>query len=141
VTTKATDFVGTVARSLEGATCDFPDCEQGLTWETACGGYCPEHANLIKDHLSSVTPLKPPPSRNGYHDCVVAGGGALCHPWYSHWLSLHCAACHSNRHRACRTCMACLPDWHNYRNPRRIDSLYCSSACRQKAYRKRRATA
>ena len=56
----------------------------------------------------------------------------------------HCHSCHSDRHRACMECGACLPPSGGMSHGRcetRVDRDYCSNACRQRAYRKRtRAT-
>ena len=58
----------------------------------------------------------------------------------------HCVVCHSHDHRACMECGACLfasfRDWCATRTIRRAyqlrrDRRYCSSACRQRAYRER----
>jgi hypothetical protein len=67
------------------------------------------------------------------------------------WVSsdwTHCTTCHSRDHNACEGCGECLgaydtgvPNpsgylrtWKNYRR----DKRYCSGACRQRAYRRRR---
>lgn len=54
----------------------------------------------------------------------------------------HCTTCHSYRHNACQECGACLPDWRMWKpwreRAQRLDAQYCSNACRQKAYRKRK---
>lgn len=57
----------------------------------------------------------------------------------------HCSSCHSDRHNACVVCGQCLPPWRPGVGPHwekleaaRIDARYCSSACRQRAYRRRR---
>ncbi len=48
-------------------------------------------------------------------------------------LSLvNCAACNSDSHRSCERCGACMADL-----PRPTRRSYCSSACKQAAYRKR----
>lgn len=59
-------------------------------------------------------------------------------------LGVHCITCHSRRHSACTTCGSCLPEWAPIRKwpdgrpcPR-WDKRYCSPACRQKAYRRRK---
>ena len=60
-------------------------------------------------------------------------------------LGLHCLTCHSRNHNACVGCGACLPDWSPLpplfpdEPRRRLDARYCSNACRQRAYRKRKA--
>jgi len=58
--------------------------------------------------------------------------------------SPHCSTCHSGKHYACVQCGRCLPasgigTLTKFGEPRvRIYRNYCSSACRQKAYRARR---
>jgi hypothetical protein len=53
----------------------------------------------------------------------------------------HCFTCHSSDHNACIVCQRCIAtgrrfgEWH-YRQ-HRVDRLYCSNACRQRAYRQR----
>lgn len=57
-------------------------------------------------------------------------------------LTPHCITCHSPDHNACRQCGRCLPEWaprREWSDAGRIDRRYCSSACRQKAYRQRLA--
>jgi hypothetical protein len=44
----------------------------------------------------------------------------------------HCTTCHSRHHNACEACGECMFD-------QRADARYCSGACRQRAYRERRA--
>jgi hypothetical protein len=63
-------------------------------------------------------------------------------------LGFHCLTCHGRWHNACLVCGACLPDWKPTGIPdwpweerRRSDARYCSNACRQRAYRKRKAVA
>jgi MYND finger len=70
---------------------------------------------------------------------------------YSDFVGLwweHCTSCHSPTHNACAGCGACLgkrltgysnDDFHDYVNYR-VDRTYCSNACKQRAYRKRKAT-
>jgi hypothetical protein len=61
----------------------------------------------------------------------------------------HCVTCHGEWHFACEGCGACLPEWIPPGIPKwtatgrgnRIDRRYCSPACRQRAYRKRKAEA
>ena len=51
----------------------------------------------------------------------------------------HCTACHSREHNACEDCGKCLGDrelWGS--GGYRSDRVFCGSACRQRAYRKRR---
>lgn len=43
----------------------------------------------------------------------------------------HCRTCHSDRHRACRTCGVCLGD------SARWDRFYCSTSCRVRAHHER----
>jgi len=43
----------------------------------------------------------------------------------------HCRGCHSDRHRACAACGACLPDDHRW------DRYYCSATCRGQGKRDR----
>lgn len=44
---------------------------------------------------------------------------------------VHCTSCHSDRHRACEVCGACLPNNHRW------DRYYCGSTCRVLAMRER----
>lgn len=45
--------------------------------------------------------------------------------------AIHCRTCHSDRHRACRTCGTCLGD------SARWDRFYCSTSCRVRAHHER----
>jgi hypothetical protein len=54
-------------------------------------------------------------------------------------LGPHCTTCCSNRHWACAECGQCLPRYLGQPGDRaRFDRRTCSSACRQRAYRRRR---
>lgn len=64
--------------------------------------------------------------------CSVCERGYACRPGD---LRKHCRACHSDRHRACIRCAACLPDGH------RDDRAYCGTTCRVKGHREREAQA
>jgi hypothetical protein len=83
-----------------------------------------------------VTTPGPISSRNGtvcrYGDCRSRS--------FAFWP--HCAACHKDFHSACQTCERCLDPtatgkWKDGEGGPRRDALYCSPACRQKAYRTR----
>lgn len=57
---------------------------------------------------------------------------------------IHCCTCGTSwDHNSCHACGACLPSYqaHDKRlsGARRTDTLYCTNACRQRAYRQRRA--
>lgn len=59
-------------------------------------------------------------------------------------FSYHCTTCHSFSHNACEACGKCLPDTRKIRGwtfRARSDALHCSNACRQRAYRARKAAA
>lgn len=109
----------------------------------------------------SVTDTKRTHSRNA---AVVYGAptGCECGAWMPMWqavdgdgqavgdakpLGMHCLTCHSDRHNACVDCGACLPDWAPsfgklpWERYQRRDARYCSNACRQRAYRKRKEAA
>jgi ferredoxin len=56
-----------------------------------------------------------------------------------------CARCHGLFHKACAECGACMDaagyPWerdYGSLNDTRADRAYCSNACRQRAYRRRR---
>lgn len=58
-------------------------------------------------------------------------------------LGPHCTTCHSGGHNACCCCGSCLsecPPFAKWMIPGavRIDRRYCSSACRQRDYRRRK---
>ncbi len=58
-------------------------------------------------------------------------------------LGPHCTTCHSGDHNACHCCGSCLPECPPFAKwmipgAVRRDRLYCSSACRQRDYRKRK---
>ena len=66
-----------------------------------------------------------------------------------HWAWIHCTTCHKLGHKACQQCGRCLPEsglaalglrsrFMKRSNVVRSDRDYCSSACRQRAYRHRR---
>jgi hypothetical protein len=59
-------------------------------------------------------------------------------------ISLHCLSCHESGHVACAGCGKCMPPWMLGRRSfgiagSRHDQRHCSNACRQRAYRTRRA--
>jgi len=54
-----------------------------------------------------------------------------CGAKWERW-GAHCTTCHSDSHDACWGCKACMIDKRH-----RPDLIYCSNACRQRAYRKR----
>ena len=102
----------------------------------------------LLDTGAGVTTINPVQSRNG--------GCPLCERWpdgsgrrrsYDEltkagmpeglvgWNFTHCTACHSPKHNACVGCGGCLV---NHKGAHRSDKAFCSSACRQRAYRKRR---
>jgi hypothetical protein len=56
----------------------------------------------------------------------------------------HCCTCRTHGdHNSCLTCGKCLSRWipfgSRFYGGARLDKRYCSDACRQRAYRKRRA--
>ncbi|MBO0691605.1 MAG: hypothetical protein J2P58_01800 [Acidimicrobiaceae bacterium] len=100
--------------------------------------------------------------------CVTCGEDRACEFWWppeagTHWSPLkaeplrfawigtgpHCFACHQNGHLCCRVCGRCIrrtKGAYDFQHARdrvegaRIDRVYCSPACRQRAYRRRQAT-
>jgi hypothetical protein len=75
--------------------------------------------------------ILPDPSRN---TCGICAAGSS-HRFRNH---SHCHNCRRFGHWSCRQCGACVqsPSGAHYRD----DRVYCSPACRQKAYRSRKAT-
>ena len=99
----------------------------------------------------SVTPQPPWSSRNA-GTCNETGGQGVCATRIFNFP--HCTTCHSEEHNACLECGKCMgtvadwvfySDWrdlpHIRRGETRSDRFYCSDACRQRAYRKRKREA
>src|SRR3990170_1290730 len=63
--------------------------------------------------------------------------------WMVTSVSLHCYSCHESDHSSCVICGTCMTAGRRilgeyaYYHWHRADRLYCSGACRQKAYRQR----
>jgi hypothetical protein len=58
-------------------------------------------------------------------------------------MDVHCCTCETRRdHTSCHDCGRCLPPWapvdNRWSGGRRSDTFYCTNACRQRAYRKRK---
>lgn len=112
-----------VSRNADKARCERAECRR-----CNCGG------RLVRDS-SSRWALR----------CSDCGND-------KYWaLQTHCITCHSDRHEACLGCGKCLPESSLFttyeplpagrQRHRRADNLYCSSACRQRTYRTRKAAA
>lgn len=104
--------------------------------DIACRQYGPgmydrpcRRCRALPDKSVTATPLC-----SSCNACMWCDVGAM--PDYHE----HCAACHSDWHSSCRGCVTCMTTLSNRRGTVRSDRRYCSSACRQRAYRNRRNT-
>lgn len=99
----------------------------------------------------SVTPEGSPESRNGspLHEALVALVALDPQWWCSRWGgtrscesrngSPHCPICHLPAHAACHECGVTFQSGrYGSRAVTRVDRCFCSNACRQAAYRRRR---
>lgn len=101
----------------------------------------------------SVTPKAPPrPGSAGEYlsklitlACACGKPMRLERPGKPSWYGQHCITCHEYQHSACRGCGVCLPKSRSWVDGRtrgaRYDRVFCSNACRQKAYRAKRRAA
>ena len=121
-----------------------------------------ENDPRVTEHSQKLSVTAHYSNSNGQHEpancpkCALQFTCSICGKDDYRPFGMHCQQCHSLTHDECLVCECCLPttltvgqSWDRWGQPRayvtdtdhRRSRLFCSSACRQKAYRQRQREA